>query len=75
MSFRIITLQFFTGYTCERCKDSAKEQEIGIARLGGTETQNLARFCGACSRVPELDPPGDGRLSILFAQGVHLHDA
>ena len=67
----MIALPFFTGYTCERCKD----QEIGIERLIGKETQNLACFRGAGLRVPESDPPGDGLLSIPFAPGVHLHDA
>ena len=35
MSFRIIALPFLTGYTRERCK----EQEIGIERLIGEETE------------------------------------
>ena len=64
LSFRIIALPFFTGYTCERCQ----EQEIGIERLISKETQNLACFRGAGSRVPESDPPADGLLSILFAR-------
>ena len=38
LSFPIINLPFFTGYTCERCK----EQEISIERLISKETQNFA---------------------------------
>ena len=60
--FRIIAVPIFTSYTCERCK----EQEIGIERLIGKETRNLACFRGACSRVPESDPPGDGLLSSFL---------
>ena len=79
MSFQIIALfhfekllsVFFTGYACERCK----EQDICIEGLIGKETQNLECFYGAGSRFPESDPPGDRRLSNLFPQGVHLHDA
>ena len=59
---------FFPSYTCERCI----EQKIGIERLIGKETQNIACFRGAGSRVLESDPPGDGLLSILFAQDVHF---
>ena len=68
---KLIALSFLTSYTSELYN----EQEIRIQKLIGKETQfQAACFRGTGSRVPESEPPGDGRLTILFAQDLQYDD-